>query len=87
MRKTAIRTLIRSVIFLQKKVNTQNSHYLLSHDLNNLRLQEMEATIIKEPAVPDIEWHSRLFAIAGVMSYARTRIANTSTIDFPSSAI
>jgi hypothetical protein len=27
-------------------------------------------TMIKEPTVPDIEWHGRLFAIAGVMFYS-----------------
>jgi hypothetical protein len=31
----------------------------------------VERVTIKEPAVPDIEWHSRLFVIAGVMSYTR----------------
>jgi hypothetical protein len=37
----------------------------------------VERTTIKEPTVPDIEWHSRLFAIAGVMSYVRTGVSHT----------
>jgi len=32
---------------------------------------------IKEPAVPDIRWHGQLFAIAGVVSYARTGVSHT----------
>ena len=37
----------------------------------------VEITIIKEPPVLDIEWHGRLFAIPGVLSYARTGVSHT----------
>jgi len=37
----------------------------------------VERTTIKEPTVPDIEWHGRLFAIAGVLSYARAGVSHT----------
>ena len=37
----------------------------------------VEITTIKEPTVPDIEWHGRLFAIPGVMSYARGGASHT----------
>jgi hypothetical protein len=37
----------------------------------------VERTTIKEPTVPDIEWHGRLFVIAGVLSYVRTAVSHT----------
>ena len=37
----------------------------------------VERTTTKEPPVPDIEWHGRLFAMASIMSYARTRASHT----------
>jgi len=39
--------------------------------------QRVERTTIKEPTVSDIEWHGRLFAIPGVLSYARTGASHT----------
>jgi len=36
----------------------------------------VERTTIKEPTVPDIEWHGRLFPITGVMSYARASVSH-----------
>jgi hypothetical protein len=37
----------------------------------------VERTTTKEPTVPDIAWHGRLFAIAGVISYAGTGVSHT----------
>jgi hypothetical protein len=39
--------------------------------------QRLETTIIKEPTVPDIEWHGRLLAIVSLVSYAVTAISYT----------
>jgi hypothetical protein len=44
---------------------------------NPVRNGIRQGTTIKEPAVPDIEWHGRPFAIAGVISYAKTIISHT----------
>jgi len=41
------------------------------------RFLRVERTTIKEPTVPDIDWHGRPFAMASIMSYARTRASHT----------
>ena len=39
--------------------------------------QRVKRTTIKEPTVPDIEWHGRLFDIVYVMFYARIAVSHT----------
>jgi hypothetical protein len=49
----------------------------MNYDFPNVGLHGLEITMIKEPTMLDVEWHSRLFAIAAVRPYTRAGVSHT----------